>query len=80
MIDFIFQKLILRRNPYITLLFIFLNVVYYIYICSVPNFSIQEFFYGPNYKSLVLHGAKENGLIAAGQIHRFFFPSSCMPI
>ena len=68
----------LRKNSLTTFLFIFLNIIFYIYACFYSGFSLQKIIQGPGYQTLILLGAKENGLISIGQVHRFFFPFSCM--
>jgi hypothetical protein len=37
------------------------------------SFDIQKLIQGPGINSLITFGAKENGLIAIGEIQRFFF-------
>lgn len=55
----------LPRGFPVTLLIIMINVLIYIAL---------EFNGGPTYENLLRFGAKENGLIAEGQIGRLFFP------
>ena len=80
MIGSFIKNLFSRKNPYATWIFILLNVFFYLYICIQTGFSSQKLVQGPDYDSLVLYGAKENGLISIGQVYRFFFPFSCMLI
>ncbi len=52
-----------------------INILVYFYICmqvNEPFFNI--FFAGPGYNTLLLYGAKENSLIALGQVYRIFLP------
>ena len=80
MLKFKLKNIFFPKMPYATVLFILINIIFYFYICIQSGFSIQKLIQGPGYDSLILFGAKENGLISIGQIHRFFFPFSCMPI
>lgn len=75
----IIESLFSRKNAFATTIFIAINIIFYCYICFQSGISAQKIVQGPGYNSLVLFGAKENGLISLGQIHRFFFPFSCMP-
>lgn len=76
----IIESIFSRKNAFGTTLFILINILFYFYLCFQSGFSLQKLIQGPGYDTLVLFGAKENGLISLGQIHRFFFPSSCRQI
>lgn len=75
--DSIIKNFLFKKNPYVTWFFILLNILFYYYICIQSGFSAEKIIQGPGYDSLVLYGAKENGLISIGQVYRFFFPFSC---
>lgn len=53
------------KPPFITFVLIAVNVLIYILI---------QYQGGPTYENLIKYGAKENGLIAEGEIGRLFFP------
>ncbi|MEN9824455.1 MAG: hypothetical protein RI953_200 [Pseudomonadota bacterium] len=53
------------KPPFLTFVLIAINVLIYIMI---------QYQGGPTYENLVKYGAKENGLIAEGEIGRLFFP------
>jgi rhomboid protease GluP len=53
------------RTTHMTFLLIALNVVVFVFLQTQG---------GPSYENLLLFGAKENGLIAEGQLARLFFP------
>ncbi|WGL60890.1 hypothetical protein QEJ31_04670 [Pigmentibacter sp. JX0631] len=69
-----------RKNAPATKVFIFLNISIYIFTCSQNPFNIEKIIQGPGLISLITFGAKENGLIALGEIHRFFFQFFSMQI
>ena len=80
MLRFKLKNIFIPKTPYATVIFILINTIFYFYICTQSGFSLEKLIQGPGYDSLILFGAKENGLISIGQIHRFFFPFSCMLI
>lgn len=53
------------KPPFLTFVLIAVNVLIYILI---------QYQGGPTYENLIKYGAKENGLIAEGEIGRLFFP------
>lgn len=59
----------------ITHMLIGINLFVYLYICAQnDNQFINSLFNGPGYDALLLYGAKENSLIALGQVYRLFLP------
>jgi rhomboid protease GluP len=53
------------KPPFLTFVLIAINVLIYVMI---------QYQGGPTYENLIRYGAKENGLIAEGEIGRLFFP------
>jgi membrane associated rhomboid family serine protease len=53
------------KPPFLTFVLIAINVLIYVMI---------QYQGGPTYENLIKYGAKENGLIAEGEIGRLFFP------
>lgn len=53
------------KPPFLTFVLIAINVLIYLLI---------QYQGGPTYENLIRYGAKENGLIAEGEIGRLFFP------
>ncbi|WP_148698379.1 hypothetical protein [Silvanigrella aquatica] len=80
MLKELIKNIYYSQKPFVTLFFIFVNIIFYLYTSTQNGFSLQKIIEGPSYDTLILFGAKENGLISMGQIHRFFFPFSCMLI
>lgn len=73
MYTFQFSQLFARQNAPATKIFILINLVFYILTCTHNEFYLQKLVEGPTFSSLITFGAKENGLIAIGEIYRFFF-------
>ena len=62
-------------KPFVTYLFIIFNIFIYALSCMhEAEFSFNKVIFGPGLKQLIYFGAKVNGLIAAGEIHRILFP------
>lgn len=67
--------LFLRKKSFVTWLLIVLNVGMYALMCTQGAGSfLAHFWDGPTQGSLILFGAKDNGLIALGQWYRLFAP------
>ncbi|MGY3802588.1 hypothetical protein ACWNT8_00755 [Pigmentibacter ruber] len=62
-----------RSNAPATKFFIFLNISIYFFTSYQNTFNLEKIVQGPGLISLISFGAKENGLIALGEIQRFFF-------
>ncbi len=75
-----FHNFLVRKNAPATKFFIIINFVIYFLTCFRENFDIQKLIQGPGINSLISFGAKENGLIAIGEIQRFFFQFFSMEI
>ena len=74
------SSLLTRRNAPATKLFILINIVFYFITCFHNNSNLQKLIEGPGFSSLIIFGAKENGLIAIGELQRFFFQFFYMQI
>lgn len=68
-----FHNFLARKNAPATKAFIIINFIIYFLTCFYEHFDIQKLIQGPGINSLITFGAKENGLIAIGEIQRFFF-------
>ncbi len=62
-------------KPFVTYFFIIVNIFIYSLTCVHENgFSFDKLIFGPGLKELIYFGAKVNGLIATGEVHRLLFP------
>ncbi|KAB8028549.1 rhomboid family intramembrane serine protease [Fluviispira multicolorata] len=68
------RKILLRKYSVATWLIIFINIIFYLYICAQSGNFLTKIIQGPGYDALIQFGAKENGLIASGQLQRLFLP------
>jgi len=68
------RALFMLQRCYVLWLLLFANIAMYIAMCAASPSFVDAFFIGPSTKTLVLFGAKENGLIGLWQLERLFLP------
>lgn len=65
----------LRKKSFVTWVLIIINLAMYLFTCAQGRGSfLANIWDGPLQESLILLGAKDNGLIALGQWYRLFMP------
>ncbi|WP_186648168.1 rhomboid family intramembrane serine protease [Fluviispira vulneris] len=68
------RRFLFRKYSLASFTIVAINIIYYLFICSQSGNILTKIVQGPGYDLLVAYGAKENGLIASGQLQRLFFP------
>ncbi len=63
-----------HRIPYMTYLLLWINILVFVAILLYDGLSYERLVMGPKLETLILFGARQNGLIAQWQLERLFVP------